>query len=79
MVSASTLRTHEAASARGEAGYMDPDSGLFVLTSHYLRARGECCGQGCRHCPWNPEAQANAGRDPDAPCYPDATSRSESG
>ena len=43
---------HELAIARGEQGYLDPTSGLFVLTEATLRARGECCGNGCRHCPF---------------------------
>jgi hypothetical protein len=32
--------------------YIDPDTGLFVLTEEYLRKRGYCCGNGCRHCPY---------------------------
>jgi hypothetical protein len=43
---------HDAAVAAGEAGYLDPASGLFVLTSAYLAERGACCEQGCRHCPF---------------------------
>jgi len=43
---------HAAAIAAGQAGYMDPVSGLFVLTAAYLRNRGTCCGNGCRHCPY---------------------------
>ena len=35
-----------------EAGYLDPASGLFVLTAGYLAQRGRCCDQGCRHCPY---------------------------
>lgn len=43
---------HERAVAAGEPGYLDPDTGLFVLTAAYLREQGECCGRGCRHCPF---------------------------
>jgi hypothetical protein len=43
---------HDRAVAAGEPGYLDPGSGLFVLTATYLRDRGTCCGHGCRHCPW---------------------------
>ena len=43
---------HDAAVAAGEAGYLDPDTGLFVLTATYLADRGTCCGNGCRHCPY---------------------------
>jgi Family of unknown function (DUF5522) len=43
---------HAAAIATGQAGYTDPVSGLFVLTAAYLKNRGTCCGNGCRHCPY---------------------------
>ena len=43
---------HDAAVAAGEPGDVDPRSGLFVMTSAYLLARGSCCGSGCRHCPY---------------------------
>jgi len=46
------LAAHEAALERGEAGYVDPDSGLFVLTAQFLADRGTCCERGCRHCPY---------------------------
>lgn len=26
--------------------------GLMVLTATFLRERGYCCGNGCRHCPY---------------------------
>ena len=32
------------------------DQGLMVLTEHFLKKRGYCCGNGCRHCPY-PDAQ----------------------
>jgi hypothetical protein len=28
------------------------ENGLMVLTEHYLRNRGYCCNNGCRHCPY---------------------------
>ena len=43
---------HREAQQSGKAGYIDPDSGLFVMTEHTLRKRGKCCGNGCRHCPF---------------------------
>jgi hypothetical protein len=46
------LAAHSAALAAGDAGYLDPDSGLFVLTAGFLAHRGTCCGRGCRHCPY---------------------------
>ena len=32
------------------------EKGMFVLTEKYLRERGYCCGNGCRHCPYGHEA-----------------------
>ena len=29
------------------------EGGLMVLTEKYLRGRGYCCDNGCRHCPYN--------------------------
>lgn len=49
---AGTLAAHDAAVAAGQPGYLDPETGLFVMTEAYLRDRGECCGRGCRHCPY---------------------------
>jgi hypothetical protein len=46
------LTAHAAALIAGEAGYLDPTSGLFVLTARFLADRGTCCGRGCRHCPY---------------------------
>jgi hypothetical protein len=52
-VDAQVQAAHDAAEASGEAGYLDPSTGLFVLTATYLRDRGTCCGNGCRHCPYD--------------------------
>lgn len=49
---AEILARHAAALGTAEAGYTDPDSGLLVLTAGFLAARGWCCDQGCRHCPY---------------------------
>ena len=46
------LAAHADALATGAAGYLDPGTGLFVLTAASLLARGACCDQGCRHCPF---------------------------
>ncbi len=46
------LVAHEAAQERGEMGYMDPTTGLFVMTARYHADRGHCCDRGCRHCPY---------------------------
>lgn len=46
------LRRHDAAMASGEVGYLDPGTGLFVLTAQQHATRGTCCRNGCRHCPF---------------------------
>lgn len=35
----------------GEDYYIG-DDGLLVMTEAYLRRRGTCCENGCRHCPY---------------------------
>ena len=52
------LAAHRAALDAGEPGYLDPRSGLFVMTAAFLAERGWCCGQGCRHCPYEPGSEA---------------------
>ncbi|MEV6969022.1 DUF5522 domain-containing protein [Hamadaea sp. NPDC051192] len=49
---AEILRRHADAMASGQAGYLDPETGLFVLTAKFFADRGMCCGRGCRHCPY---------------------------
>lgn len=46
------LAAHTAAMDGDDAGYVDPESGLFVLTAKFLADRGSCCERGCRHCPY---------------------------
>lgn len=46
------LAAHADALAAGAPGYLDPGSGLFVLSARFLADRGTCCGRGCRHCPY---------------------------
>ena len=36
----------------GEPGYLDPDTGLFVITAAEHVRRGHCCANDCRHCPY---------------------------
>jgi len=31
------------------------ENGLIVFTENYHLQRGYCCGNGCRHCPYNYE------------------------
>jgi hypothetical protein len=49
---AAVLAAHAAAMEAGEAGYLDPATGLFVFTAAHHAARGACCDSGCRHCPY---------------------------
>jgi len=35
------------------------EQGLMVLTAHYLRQRGYCCANGCRHCPYDKSSGAS--------------------
>lgn len=42
-------------SADDEEYYLNPD-GIQVFTEQYLLNRGYCCGNGCRHCPYNYKA-----------------------
>ncbi|MDZ4679821.1 MAG: DUF5522 domain-containing protein [Saprospiraceae bacterium] len=28
------------------------ENGLYIFTERYLLARGYCCKNGCRHCPY---------------------------
>jgi len=53
---------HRRAVDLGAASYLDPATGYIVFTADTLLARGECCGSGCRHCPWPEEEQRRAGR-----------------
>lgn len=46
------IKAHLRALESGEPGYTDPFSGLYVMTAGYHVARGTCCEQGCRHCPF---------------------------
>jgi hypothetical protein len=35
--------------------YYFNEDGNMVLTAHYLLNRGYCCGNGCKHCPYQYE------------------------
>lgn len=58
-----TARLHDLACARGDAMYPDPLTGLWVMTRVGLLARGACCGQGCRHCPYAGTAHEHRDRE----------------
>ncbi len=46
------LAAHRAALEAGDPGYVDPVSGLFVITAAEHVRRGHCCANECRHCPY---------------------------
>jgi hypothetical protein len=46
------LDAHRAAVDAGEPGYLDPATGLFVITAAEHVRRGTCCANDCRHCPY---------------------------
>jgi len=50
---------HEQACSQGERFYLDPVTQYWVTTRCAHLERGYCCGNGCRHCPWNHEAVRN--------------------
>ena len=52
VISVEAQRAHDDAVARGATTYRDPATGYDVMTAPALIARGECCGNGCRHCPY---------------------------
>lgn len=56
-ISAEAQRRHDDACSQGSDTYLDPVTGYTVMTAHYLRRRGWCCGSGCRHCPYDPPHQ----------------------
>ena len=43
---------HKEALKRGELKYIDPETGYQVFTELAHEKRGKCCGNGCRHCPF---------------------------
>jgi Family of unknown function (DUF5522) len=44
---------HQKACDLEQDTYIDPESGYMVLTSKAHLKRGVCCGNVCRHCPFN--------------------------
>ena len=43
---------HDEADEAGRDLYLDPETGLMVMTRGALLRRGTCCDSGCRHCPY---------------------------
>ncbi|KAI9020473.1 hypothetical protein DFJ74DRAFT_707527 [Hyaloraphidium curvatum] len=46
------MAAHEKAVAMGLHTYKDPETGYTVFTALSHLERGDCCGRGCRHCPF---------------------------
>ncbi len=46
------MAAHAQAVSMGAATYRDPVTGYDVFTAAELASRGECCDNGCRHCPY---------------------------
>ena len=40
---------------KNEREYYLDEKGNFVFTEHYLKKRSSCCGNGCKHCPFDPK------------------------
>jgi len=47
------MAAHDDAVRAGSKLYIDPDTGYNVFTSLAHKERGKCCGNGCRHCPYD--------------------------
>jgi hypothetical protein len=58
-VSPAAEAAHAIAVASGRDFYSDPDTGLMVMTALYLKNRGYCCGNICRHCPYDRGEQSS--------------------
>lgn len=50
---AKILVAHDEAMANNSDGYTDPVNSLFVITALAHKARGYCCENNCRHCPYS--------------------------
>ena len=44
---------HKRACENGQMFYLDPKTGYKVMTKLSHLKRGQCCGNKCRHCPYN--------------------------
>lgn len=46
------MATHDGAVSDGLTEYKDPKTGFSVMTEPFLKAKGFCCKNDCRHCPY---------------------------
>ncbi len=49
------IKAHEISSEAQSDFYIDPITGYQVMTSYFLKNRGYCCKNNCRHCPYDVE------------------------
>ncbi|KAF9360593.1 hypothetical protein BGX34_007681 [Mortierella sp. NVP85] len=56
------MEAHRLACEGNRKKYIDPKTGYSVMTELLHRRRGYCCGNACRHCPYN---QENVGVSPE--------------
>ncbi len=49
------FNVHSEAYAAQSDFYIDPVTGYQVMTSYFLKNRGYCCKNNCRHCPYDVE------------------------
>ena len=52
------FKIHQCACENKQDSYIDPETGYHVLTSYFLKERGFCCTNNCRHCPYGFHEQA---------------------
>ncbi|KAL1922731.1 uncharacterized protein VTP21DRAFT_9107 [Calcarisporiella thermophila] len=55
------VEVHRLACENGEMTYKDPATGYTVMTALSHKKRGYCCGNKCRHCPFE---HINVGKKP---------------
>ena len=52
-ISSDIEELHNLACAEKKTMYVDPKSGYSVMTEYAHLQRGKCCGNACRHCPFD--------------------------
>lgn len=52
-------KVHKDALDNSKRTYTDPDTGYMVFTELSHKDRGYCCGNACRHCPYEHENVGN--------------------
>lgn len=48
-------QVHDLACVNKQDFYIDPQTSYQVMTSYFLKNRGYCCNNNCRHCPYPEE------------------------